>query len=61
MTRRIALMLVGLSIGLLWNAARASAEPAPAGLQAIFDAMEKGLRGGDEALFKAQWYADGYD
>jgi len=23
--------------------------------------MEKGLRGGDEALFKAQWSAQGYD
>jgi hypothetical protein len=54
-------VLLGLSIGLLWNAAPAGAEPAPAGLKATFDAMEKGLRGSDEALFKAQWHAEGYD
>jgi hypothetical protein len=32
-----------------------------AALKAPFDAIEKALRAADEALFKAQWYPEGYD
>ena len=62
MTRRLALLLLGLSLAHLGTARPAVAEPAPApaAVQATFDAMEKALRGSDEALFKAQWHPDGY-
>ncbi|HYF01639.1 MAG TPA: hypothetical protein VEJ18_22145 [Planctomycetota bacterium] len=30
-------------------------------LQDVFDAMEKALRGGDEAAFKARWSPEGYE
>lgn len=52
---------VAVAAGLSLFASPVQDDPKQKALKAVFDDLEKGIKEKDEALFKARWFAEGYD
>lgn len=58
---RSTVLLIAAAAWLLEPPAASASDPDTAGMQRAFDAMERALKAGEEAPFKAQWDPRGYD
>jgi hypothetical protein len=53
--------MIRIALLVLFLATTAHADGRDDAIRAPFATIEKAIRGGDEALFKSQWHAEGYD